>query len=109
VGFVGAGVEKRFSPHCGVFAEARWQFDGASENIAVVNVGLSLVFGRGQNAPPQPLRTENVATRETPVRPRAVHRTESAANTRPTHPQTPAWNKVNLTGARAKVMTAAAQ
>ena len=55
VGMVGLGVEKRFSPHCGAFVEARYLFDGNEENVCEIRTGISIVLGAGKNEPPGPV------------------------------------------------------
>ena len=44
-GYVGGGLEKRFSPHFGIFADARWVFDGDYENAAEIRAGMRFAFG----------------------------------------------------------------
>ncbi len=44
-GYVGGGLEKRFSPSFGVFTDARWVFDGGYENAAEFRLGVRFAFG----------------------------------------------------------------
>ena len=44
VAAMGGGVETRFTPNFGAFADARWLFNG-KENIGLVRFGFSLSFG----------------------------------------------------------------
>ena len=51
VGMGGLGVEKRFSPRCGTFIEGRYLFDGNSENVFEMHVGVSMAFGSSDETP----------------------------------------------------------
>ena len=46
VGKLGGGIEHRFSPHCGIFADGAWMFS-EHENAAVFRAGMSFAFGPG--------------------------------------------------------------
>lgn len=46
IGTLGVGVEHRFSPHCGMFADAAWLF-GDHENLVVFRTGVTMAFGPG--------------------------------------------------------------
>ena len=52
VGKVGGGIEHRFSPSKGIFADAAWMFS-EHENAAVFRAGMSFAFGPGE-PPPSP-------------------------------------------------------
>ena len=47
VGKVGGGIEHRFTPRKGIFADAAWMFS-EHENAAVFRVGMSFAFGPGE-------------------------------------------------------------
>ena len=50
VGKLGGGVEHRFSPDVGMFADAAWMFS-EHENAAVFRLGISIIFGPGGPTP----------------------------------------------------------
>lgn len=47
VGKIGGGIEHRFSPSKGIFADAAWMFS-EHENAAVFRAGMSFAFGPGE-------------------------------------------------------------
>jgi len=47
VGKVGGGIEHRFSPHCGIFADVAWM-TSEHENATVCRAGMVMAFGPGE-------------------------------------------------------------